>query len=117
NRLDKHTGRRLPATLIFDYPSPHDLAHHLLTQFHPEETAEQAMDPEERSIRDALNSIPLARLRETGLLDTLLSLSTAPGAAAAEEADRSSEIEEMSAEDLVRAAMSQLMQSTNDDGE
>ncbi|MBL3670680.1 hypothetical protein JL475_32880, partial [Streptomyces sp. M2CJ-2] len=36
NRLDKHTGRRLPATLIFDYPSPHDLAHHLLTQFHPE---------------------------------------------------------------------------------
>ncbi|MBL3671834.1 hypothetical protein JL475_39575, partial [Streptomyces sp. M2CJ-2] len=32
-------GRRLPATLIFDYPSPHDLAHHLLTQLLPESTS------------------------------------------------------------------------------
>jgi pimaricinolide synthase PimS3 len=33
NKLDAITGRRLPATLIFDYPSPAALVDHLRTEF------------------------------------------------------------------------------------
>ena len=41
NRLTPVTGLRLPATLIFDYPSPTSLADHLLTELFPEQPAEQ----------------------------------------------------------------------------
>jgi acyl carrier protein len=38
NRLNAVTGKRLPATLIFDYPAPAALVGHLRELLHPEET-------------------------------------------------------------------------------
>ncbi|MFJ9333161.1 SDR family NAD(P)-dependent oxidoreductase [Streptomyces sp. NPDC101230] len=123
NRLQKAVGTRLPATLMFDYPSPVVLAEFLLEELAPDiddsspdaprETAAQ----DEASIRQALASVPLDALRGAGLLDALLALAgpaastppttspaTPPGAApqpaASEEAIRTMDID-----DLVRAAL------------
>ncbi|WP_228011183.1 type I polyketide synthase [Nonomuraea phyllanthi] len=72
NRLNGVTGIRLPATLLFDYPSPAALAGHLLELIHPP-TAETA-EADEAEIRRALSSIPIHRLRAAGLAETLLRL-------------------------------------------
>nr|BAP34739.1 type I polyketide synthase [Streptomyces sp. ML694-90F3] len=85
NKLTLVTGLRLPAGMIFDYPDPRSLAAHLAAELAPEETPAEpaAADAVAGSaddeavltrVRDALATVPLARLRETGLLDGLLAL-------------------------------------------
>ncbi|MET9888508.1 SDR family NAD(P)-dependent oxidoreductase, partial [Streptomyces sp. NPDC006430] len=123
NRLQTATGMRLPATMMFDYPSPVVMAEFLLEEILP--AIEDAAEPDhpvavqdEGSIRRALASIPVAALREAGLLDALLTLAgpadqhgtpvapAVPGVPAAPETvDRSEEIKSMDIDDLVRAAL------------
>ncbi|WP_443064251.1 SDR family NAD(P)-dependent oxidoreductase [Streptomyces sp. NBC_00525] len=116
NRLQKATGLRLPATLMFDYPNAAALAGFLREELAPEPAAQDAtggaagMDDE--AVRRALQSISTARLREAGLLDTLLGLARAaeePGQAGSAAETTTEEpgqaIEEMAVDDLVRAAL------------
>ncbi|MEU6556654.1 type I polyketide synthase [Streptomyces sp. NPDC046915] len=133
NRLQSATGMRLPATMMFDYPSPVVMAEFLLEELMPgiEEYEEEAgaAEPQaaapatqdDESIRDLLTSIPVAALREAGLLDALLALAPADpaasggGAAPDQGADRSEEIKSMDIDDLVRAALASAEPNQTED--
>ncbi|MFF3857416.1 type I polyketide synthase, partial [Micromonospora sp. NPDC002575] len=104
NRLTRATGLPLPTTLVFDHPDPAAVADHLLTALLPEAHREEAGDPAETAVRQALATIPLARIREAGLLDLLLKLTDgddtepAPGGGDVD-------IDEMDADTLIRLAL------------
>ncbi|MEU9919658.1 acyltransferase domain-containing protein [Streptomyces sp. NPDC051001] len=73
NSLHVATGLRLPATLIFDYPTPDALVGFLRSELLAE-TGDDDLDTREDDLRRVLAQVPLARFREAGLLDMLLSL-------------------------------------------
>ncbi|MFI7003382.1 SDR family NAD(P)-dependent oxidoreductase [Nocardia sp. NPDC050175] len=111
NKLQTATGIRLPATLMFDYPNPAGLAEFLVTEL----TAElAALEPEpvvsvdsETAVRTALMSIPVQRLRATGLLDQLLALAgpADPPVGADDHGAAEPSVHAMSVDELVRAAL------------
>ncbi|WP_405180893.1 type I polyketide synthase [Nocardia sp. NBC_01377] len=80
NRLNTATGLRLPATTVYDYPTPHTLAQHIQQDlFGVDLSASAEIRPDELSITDSvirnmLTSIPISKLRKSGALDTLLTL-------------------------------------------
>ncbi|MEU5032134.1 type I polyketide synthase [Streptomyces milbemycinicus] len=101
NRLSAATGLRLPATFVFDFANPVALAEHLREQIapptelgpptDPSTPADPSpppglpegpsTDPRESRVRQVLAAIPLRRLEESGLLETLLRLGEGPGEA------------------------------------
>uniref|UniRef100_UPI0012FBB5E9 type I polyketide synthase n=1 Tax=Actinomadura rifamycini TaxID=31962 RepID=UPI0012FBB5E9 len=117
NRLRETTGLKLPATLVFDYPTPQALARHLRTELVPDAgpaggtgngagggTSGAALD--EERLRHVLASVPLARLREAGLVDVLTRLAdlgeTGPDGASDGDARP---VAELDVDDLVQLAM------------
>ena len=94
NQLAAATGLQLPATLAFDHPTVSRLAGYLGTRLAP--TADT--DSAEARLREALASIPLARLRDAGLVDVLLRLA---GASEDAPANTERQLDEMDAEALV----------------
>jgi acyl carrier protein len=69
NRLSDRFGTRLPATLLFDYPTVATLGRHLLEQvLH---LVGGHAEPEDELIYRAVAQTPIARLQELGLLDGL----------------------------------------------
>ncbi|MGA5818082.1 SDR family NAD(P)-dependent oxidoreductase [Kitasatospora sp. NPDC094028] len=115
NRLGAESGSRLPATLIFDHPSPAAVARHLEAEAFPAEDRGTAPDGpdgldgvDEAAFRRALAAIPLDRFQEAGLVGTLLRLAdTAAGSALPEESgeEPGSALDDMDLADLVRVAL------------
>ncbi|HUE31919.1 MAG TPA: acyl carrier protein, partial [Mycobacterium sp.] len=103
NRLKTTTGLPLSPTLIFDYPTPTAVARHLLHNF---QGADTNGDPgvSEEAVRQILTSIPISRLQEAGILDTLLGLADSPEPAVTTEAEipTPASIDNMDVEALVK---------------
>ncbi|KUL66764.1 polyketide synthase, partial [Streptomyces violaceusniger] len=114
-RLGATTGLKLPASLVYDYPTPAALAEHLLTELIPDgpghgpghATAHVDTDPQDAELRRTLATIPMGRIREAGLLDTLLRLAD-PQAATSDPSrveDEAESIDEMDVQHLIDMAL------------
>jgi acyl carrier protein len=102
NRLSKTTGLRLPATLVFDYPNADALARFVEKELFP--GAETKGASAEDRVRGILTSIPLDRLRDAGLLDTLLGLADI-GTEPQEPTSEKASIDAMDADSLIAMAL------------
>jgi ansamitocin polyketide synthase B len=104
NRLCGATGVRLPVTVVFDHPTPRDLASQMKVELFPEAPPDAC----EEDIRKALATVPFDRFKEAGVVDVLLRLArtgtdvpTTP-----RDGNAADLIDTMDAADLVRRALS-----------
>ncbi|MBM7443060.1 type I polyketide synthase [Streptomyces sp. HB132] len=107
NRLNTATGLRLETTVVFDEPSPTGLRDRLMRELLPPDAEASAQDDDEARVRSLLATIPMARIRESGLLDALPPAED-PGPPqerqASDSGDRVDEINAMDVSALVRMA-------------
>jgi acyl carrier protein len=103
NSVSAATGLRLPATAVFDYPTPLVLAEQVRAGLWPEGVAEAGLDEDEAKVQRFLSTVSMSDLRAAGVIDILLraadSFEEKP---AAEGHVEEAEIGAMDADDLVR---------------
>lgn len=114
NQLNAVTGLRLPATLTFDRPNTRAVAELLYERLVPD-TGTDAGLPEEE-VRRILLAIPLGRLRDAGLMDSLLELGGVRVAADAPVDAPAGSIDDMDADALISMALADLGEATTEAG-
>jgi hypothetical protein len=107
NRLSASAGTKLPATLLFDHPTPDALARALAALMPNAPAAQARTSPapvEDDRIRALLATISIPRLREAGLVDALMRLTQAPNKDEDLELPATTEILSMNALELIELA-------------
>ena len=109
NRLNASTGLRLPSTIVFSYPTPRELSHHIAELLRPAADTGTAEATGDAAIREVLRTVSVDSLRGAGLLDLVLACAEAPeagGAApAAEETAGADGLSDLDLEALVDLAL------------
>ncbi len=100
NRLQAATSLRLPSTFSFDYPSSLAMARYLLGELAPGEVA--SAENTDEQVQRRIAAIPLAKLRESGLLSALLQLTDDR---AREPQTPAVSVDDMSVDDLINFAL------------
>jgi acyl carrier protein len=106
NRVVASTGLQLPTTLLFTYPTVSALAELIESHIRNSPRLKRSQDDE---IRQTLASIPIQRLREAGLIDTLLHLAGRGEGTSAHSEETVGEIDPiatMSLDEMVEMALS-----------
>jgi acyl transferase domain-containing protein/acyl carrier protein len=110
NRLSTVSGTQLPATVVFDYPTPAALSDFLVCEIVA--SSEGMVDDEGdnqvevHDFREAIASIPLDRLREAGVMATLVRLTgLADPTQPALKDDSIDQIDEMDVEGLLELTL------------
>ncbi len=98
NTLTTQTGLSLPATVIFDQPTPAALASHIHRQIGADGDIGQAGDPRDSEIYRLIASIPVKQLREAGILDMLLGM---VGRGQHSQPDRTEDVANMNLDELL----------------
>jgi candicidin polyketide synthase FscB len=104
NRLNQATGLRLPATVVFDYPTTAAVAEYLRGLLVLDGAG--GADSEEETLRRVLATTAISRFRDAGILDALLRLADPDtGVPQPDSGGRTEEIDRLDAESLVRMAL------------
>ncbi|WP_309113780.1 SDR family NAD(P)-dependent oxidoreductase, partial [Saccharothrix sp.] len=112
NQLTTATGLRLPPTLTFDRPHARAVAELL----HDKLFGETGPGLPEDEVRRVLATIPLGRLRDAGLLDSLLELGGVKLAADEPDDGPGESIDDMDADALINMALADLGDVTTETG-
>ena len=107
NRLATTTGLQLPTTVAFDYPTVTALADYTLQQATQADDRNVVLESGEQEVREALASLPLARLRSAGLLDPLLRLANPEDHLDLEQKEDGDRIDAMDVKELLLASEEQ----------
>ena len=99
NTLNQHTGLTLPATLIFDHPTPAAMARHLREQFSGNGDIIRTQNLPESEIQRLISIIPEKRLTEAGILAMLRDIAN----------DMQSSGPDRKAEDIASMSLGELM--------
>jgi acyl transferase domain-containing protein/NADPH-dependent curcumin reductase CurA/NAD(P)-dependent dehydrogenase (short-subunit alcohol dehydrogenase family)/acyl carrier protein len=105
NRLSVDSALVLTSSLAFDYPTTAAVAEHLALELSPGSRPDPAQSEEEREVRRALAEIPLERLREAGLLGSLIELAGDDAVGALPAEDGIEQIDSMDIGDLVQRTL------------
>ncbi len=103
NTLNQHTGLTLPATLVFDHPTPSALAHHLTTELGAA-TPSSATNEYVQQIQELITSIPTSRLEEADILELLKKLAS-NDYRDADHQENKSRLANMDVDDLIAVAL------------